>query len=188
MSAKIYTKIGDKGQTLLIGGGLVSKSLPRVDMYGELDELNSHLGLVIALLSTHKNKLQEEIHFLTGVQRVLFDLGALFACERRNWTKYKLPPFNKTLVGVVEQQIDKLSSKLPELTGFILPGGSTGASQLHVCRSVCRRVERTVVRFSQDDATEIPDGALQYINRLSDYLFVLARYVNLSEKGQEILK
>ena len=161
----IYTKTGDKGETSLFGGKRVLKCEELVDAYGSIDELNSWVGLVVA--STENSEKKE---FLHKIQADLFTIGGSMA----GWeTDLSLLP---TRVTEMEVEIDAMESQLPELTNFILPGGTQEAANIHLTRSVCRRVERQVVALSQKQ--KVDEKILTYLNRLSDLFFVLARFIN----------
>ena len=183
----LYTKTGDKGETSLVSGNRLPKSDLRIDLYGEVDELNSHLGIVLAQLNQCNVTLKDEILALgQQVQSNLFNLGSFLACEPEHWESYKLTPLNKDLITETEKLIDKLDSKIPKLKNFILPGGSLVSSYTHVARTVCRRVERKLVEFKYSDQ-QIPENSLEFLNRLSDFLFVMARYCNLESGVEEII-
>lgn len=184
MRVKIYTKTGDKGQTSLYGGRRVEKYDQRVVAYGTVDELNSALGVLIAHFALAartqttkripKNELTPVKTFLTGVQSDLFSLGAYLAGN----TKQPLERLTQR-VGEMEHVIDAMDRQLPELRNFILPSGSHASAFAHLARSICRRAEREVVRLSDED--HVASEILQYLNRLSDALFVLARYLTMKE-------
>lgn len=168
---KIYTKTGDKGTTSLVGGTRVPKTDSRLEAYGTVDELNSWLGFVLSL-----SELDAEASaFIVRQQNCLFDLGCALATEATSaWQPAQL---TENHVGEVEREIDRLETCLPAHDRFILPGGTKGASAANIARTVCRRAERIM--------SALPAGtypgeaqALAYVNRLSDYLFVLARYIN----------
>ncbi len=177
---KIYTKKGDKGWTSLIGGTKVLKSELRIESYGMVDELNSYLGLVV-----HGIPKRNNIRKVVGiVQDRLFIIGSQLAKDQRVSTM-KLPQLKSDDVLLLEQEIDRMTEKMPALTSFILPGGSLAASYCHVARCVCRRAERTVVALSLKD--RVDPIMIVYLNRLSDYLFVLARFLNKQKKVKDIL-
>lgn len=184
--SKIYTKTGDTGETSLVSGNRVLKGNVRIETYGEVDELNSHLGMVAVYLDQH-NELKKEKDVIQGIQNHLFNLGSNLACEKENREKYKLPYLTQEDIEHLEKNIDRYNEELPKLSNFILPGGTLAASQVHVARTVCRRVERKLVSYNQEFPEETPDLAIKYINRLSDYLFTLARFVNFSLKIEEVL-
>ncbi|MFH1843982.1 MAG: cob(I)yrinic acid a,c-diamide adenosyltransferase [bacterium] len=180
---KIYTRGGDKGETSLLDGTRTTKTNPRVDLYGSVDELNSFLGFGAALLqqSAHgeavpTDRAQELVDQLHHIQRDLFQMCSILANPQRSRelasSAAKLPFAAATL----ESHIDGMQAELPPLSSFILPGGSVPAGALHISRSVCRRVERRAVEVDSQHA--IPPGVMVYLNRLSDYLFVAARWAN----------
>jgi cob(I)alamin adenosyltransferase len=174
---KIYTKGGDGGETGLLGGRRLRKSEPRVEAYGDVDELNAHLGSAAALLA--QLPLPEE---LREIQSDLFVLGAHLATAPGSPAAGRsdsLEKIGEARVKRLEEIIDLRESDLTPLKNFILPGGSPGAAALQVCRAVCRRAERSVVRLSHSE--EVDPRAVVYLNRLSDLLFVLARWVNARE-------
>ncbi len=164
---KIYTKTGDEGQTSLLGGTRVPKSNDRIEAYGTVDELNSYLGLVCDQeVNTSRRELLKEI------QDRLFTLGSSLAADpARNTTV--LPDLLESDITLLEKEMDVMNTHLPELRAFILPGGHPAVSFCHVARTVCRRAERQVIRLSQSESVD--EMIIKYLNRLSDYLFVLAR-------------
>lgn len=170
---RIYTRTGDDGQTGLFGGGRVSKADVRVEAYGAVDELNSVLGWVIS--QNPDSAVEQE---LTRVQADLFTIGAQLATprEQTRGKKPSIPELDPERIAHLERWIDQLESALPELRTFILPGGVPAAAALHVARAVCRRAERRVVALAEDQ--EVDPAVTIYLNRLSDSLFVAARYVN----------
>lgn len=174
---KVYTKTGDKGETGLVGGSRVSKSDIRIETYGDVDELNSHLGVLVSLLK-HDEKFNAVLDVLESVQNSLFTLGSLLASEKESRDKYKLPRLDLKIIELLEESIDEYEKTLEPLRNFILPNGTPAAAAAHVARSVCRRVERRLVAFSISMPDEAPEHGLQLLNRLSDYLFVLSRYIN----------
>jgi len=178
MSFKIYTRAGDDGSTSLLGGGRVPKHHLRVEGYGTVDELNSYLGVIRSFIQG-----SEEEKLLAQVQNNLFTLGSSLACEPG--TNTFLPPFNPDDIQALELEIDRLTSPLPELKNFVLPGGSQAGAFAHVARTVCRRAERLVVHLSQVDQVE--PFVVKYLNRLSDYLFTLARHLDNQQGSQEII-
>ncbi len=180
--SNVYTRGGDKGETSLVSGDRILKSDDRIDLYGEVDELNSFIGLADSYLN---EQLSEKFKLNRIIQSALFDLGSKLACEEEFWEKYKLPDINSELIGKIETAIDEMDSKLEKLKNFILPGGAKAASVLHICRTVCRRIERKLVAF-QRNGNQVPNHSLEFMNRLSDYFFVQARYVNYLTKTEEI--
>ena len=175
-----FTKKGDAGETGLVGGGRVKKSSPRVRAYGEIDELNSILGLATEFVKTSHAK--EILHQL---QRDLFVLGSELACPNQTTktTVSVLPTITPTILSNLEKETEKLHEQLPVLRNFILPGGTYGAALLHLARAVTRRAERDVVALSEIES--LPPLELQYLNRLSSLLFELARYENIKSKRKE---
>lgn len=170
MATKIYTKTGDHGKTSLIGGTKVSKSHIRIDSYGTVDELNSWVGVV----SDHLDDFSTQ-QILKEVQDRLFTIGSTLACDPEKEPKLKLPDLEEKDVELLEKEIDKMNESLLPMKSFILPGGAPVISFAHVARCVCRRAERICVAM-QDEGMEIEPVILKYLNRLSDYLFVVARY------------
>lgn len=170
MAFKIYTKTGDKGKTALIGGTKVSKSHIRIDAYGTVDELNSFLGLV----SDHQTDDTIKA-LLQTIQDRLFVVGAALACDPEKESKLSVPDLLPEDIAQLEQAIDAMEVELEPMKFFILPGGHVAVSTCHIARCVCRRAERLCVGLQEEGQTVVPE-VLQYLNRLSDYLFVLARF------------
>lgn len=165
---KIYTKTGDKGQTSLIGGTRVPKYHPRIEAYGTVDELNSYIGLI------RDHEINEEVReSLLYIQDRLFTLESQLAHDPETKLSRPLPEIFEVDIEKLEQAIDKMNEVLPDLTSFILPGGHIVVSYCHVARCVCRRAERICIRLSEVHPVEPIN--IKYLNRLSDYLFVLAR-------------
>jgi len=165
---KIYTRTGDRGETSLFGGARVPKNDPRIDAYGTIDELNSCLGLVLSGIAL---AIEPDAQLL-AVQRDLFEIGAHLASPGTS----RFAGVEASRIEELERGIDAMEAELAPLKSFILPGGTPAAAQLHVARTVCRRAERLVVALHDNDpATE---SSIAYLNRLSDYLFVAARYAN----------
>ncbi|SFF23988.1 cob(I)yrinic acid a,c-diamide adenosyltransferase [Thermoflexibacter ruber] len=164
---KIYTKTGDKGDTSLVYGTRVRKNDMRIDSYGTVDELNAYIGL---LRDQAVNELRKDI--LKEIQDRLFTIGASLATEP-NKDRKKIPDLYETDVELLEKEMDKMDAALPELRHFVLPGGHESVSFCHVARTVCRRAERICVALSRE--VEVDDLIIKYLNRLSDYLFVLSR-------------
>jgi cob(I)alamin adenosyltransferase len=173
---KAYTGTGDKGETGLYGGTRVGKENPRVEAYGAVDELNSQIGVARALIKD--KKLSET---LKQVQEDLFVLGGDLASELVN---AKIPRIGKLQLDRLEKVTDESNSDLPRLRRFILPGGSLAGAELHVARAVCRRAERRIVALSKSES--INPEVLPYINRLSSFLFVLAREVNRMDRVPDV--
>ncbi len=182
---KIYTKTGDKGETSLFGGKRVKKNHARLNAYGTIDELNSFLGLVISEMSAQSRPTFAEIlKNLVDVQIELFNIGSHLACDKKSLSQ-KLPKLNLGLVQRLESSIDKMESQLTPLKNFILPGGHVIASHIHVARTVSRRAERAVVELMPK--IKVDRDIIIFLNRLSDYLFVLSRFVNFTFKISEQL-
>jgi cob(I)alamin adenosyltransferase len=164
---KIYTKTGDKGKTSLLGGTRVSKGDLRIETYGTVDELNSYLGLVSDLDSD-----AQRVAFIRNIQSRLFTVGSSLAAETARARDFK-PDLAEEDIIALEQSIDEMNEVLPVMTNFIIPGGHQLVSTTHVARTVCRRAERLVIKLSAVE--EVEEIIIRYLNRLSDYLFVLAR-------------
>lgn len=164
---KIYTKTGDSGETSLIGGKRVSKAELRISAYGTVDELNSYLGL---LRDQPVNKSRLEV--LTEIQDRLFTIGSLLACPEPTAT-FKLPQLSENDVSWLEIEIDKMDKTLPAMRSFVLPGGHQSVSFGHITRTICRRAEREVVTLAQHETVD--SLIIKYLNRLSDFFFVLCR-------------
>ncbi len=180
MAFRIYTKTGDKGTTSLIGGTKVPKSHLRIEAYGTIDELNSFIGLCRDLITDKDGR-----DVLQEVQDRLFTVGAALACDPEKETKMAIPDLKESDIQYLEKEIDRMTEALPPMKYFILPGGHPTVSQLHVARCVCRRAERCCVRLELEGQSVEP-VILQYVNRLSDYLFVLARFVGQQLQTPEI--
>ncbi len=179
----VYTRSGDKGETSLVSGERVSKGELRIHLYGEVDELNSFIGLAVSKLD---QKYIEQIHFLEDIQSRLFDLGSNLACMPEKRDQYKLPQISDEEIKKIEVSIDQMDGEVEKLKNFILPGGHEISSLFHICRSIARRVERTHIHFYKKNSNEVmPMNSEQYLNRLSDYFFVLARYINKCESVSE---
>ncbi|MCC6541237.1 MAG: cob(I)yrinic acid a,c-diamide adenosyltransferase [Flavobacteriales bacterium] len=167
---KIYTRTGDTGQTSLLGGQRVPKDSIRIEAYGTMDELNSHLGL----LRDHAKGTRDKL--LVPIQEKLFSLGSRLASgSEEQAEKFKVPQVTEADITAMEAAMDAMDKELPEMRKFILPGGDLAASQAHVCRTVCRRAERLAVTLAAAEA--VPGIVVRYLNRLSDLLFVLARHI-----------
>lgn len=168
MKSKLYTRTGDKGTTALVGGTRVPKHHIQVEAYGTIDELKSYIGL-IRDMSTEPSLRQ----LLLDIQNNLFIVESQVACDSIK-TLEMMPPLPKDVLAVLEAEIDRIDASLPKLKKFILPGGHMLASQLHIARSICRRAERRVLEFQSESEMQLTQASA-YLNRLSDYLFVLAR-------------
>jgi cob(I)alamin adenosyltransferase len=170
MSMKIYTKTGDAGLTSLIGGTKVVKSHLRIESYGTVDELNSYIGWVRDLLTDSQVR-----EILSEIQDRLFTIGSSLACDPEKEPAMKIPDLLESDVLLLEKEIDAMNGHLEPMRSFILPGGHTSISALHIARCVCRRAERCSVHLL-DNQQFVEPLVIKYLNRLSDYLFVLARY------------
>tara|TARA_B100001248_G_scaffold158486_1_gene119434 strand:- start:4 stop:600 length:597 start_codon:yes stop_codon:yes gene_type:complete len=181
---KIYTKTGDDGTTALGNGERIAKSSKRVSAYGSVDELNSFIGLARSFIES--DKLKELDKILATIQNDLFDLGADLCIPDKDKNADSLK-IVKSYVKNLEKEIDKLNSQLEPLRSFILPGGTKVSAYVHIARTIARRCEREMIELRQIEEAEISKEAVQYINRLSDFLFVAARYVNLKSDFDDIL-
>ena len=175
----VYTRTGDLGTTGLVGGERVKKSSLRVDTYGTVDELNSCIG-VVASMSDITQDIRTELQW---IQNKLFNLGSYLATNPGD-EMTQAPGFGHDTVSRLEHEIDRMDESLPPLTRFVLPGGCTSAAYANVARSVCRRAERRIVELAETSWVD-PD-TLRFVNRLSDYLFILSRYLNISSHSAEI--
>lgn len=177
----IYTKGGDKGKTSLIGGTRVSKSEKQLEAYGTVDELNANIGLLVSLLQNEEDK-----HYLVTIQHQLFTLGAYLATDfQKENAINEAHDIALEEIEKLEAIIDEIDAQLPSLKSFIIPGGSTASASAHLCRTVCRRAERIIVALAQE--LPLSENILAYLNRLSDYFFVLSRKLNIDHNFQEQL-
>lgn len=183
---KIYTRTGDKGETSLFTGERVSKTHPCIEALGSIDECNSAIGMTISTLPGDKG-IEIVKKQLIAVQHALFDLGAAVATPVANATERQKEKttFDEEAVSSLEEWVDEYDQKLPKLKNFIIPGGHPSAATLHLARSFCRRAEREIVQIVLDE--EIPESVLIYLNRLSDYLFVAARYITMISGEEETI-
>ncbi len=179
MSFKIYTKTGDKGETSLIGGTRLPKHHIRIEAYGNVDELNSFVGLIRDNVSE-----KELFDLLIEIQDRLFTLGSLLASDPAKDIKMQLPLIKEEDIVLLEKSIDKMNETLPEMKHFVLPGGHTTVSYCHVARCVCRRAERATLKLAENE--KVDEILYKYLNRLSDYLFVLSRKLAMDLKADEI--
>lgn len=176
---KIYTKTGDKGTTALFTGTRVPKHHIRIESYGTIDELNSFLGLLRDQeMDTHTKEI------LMLIQDKLFTVGSILATEPKRDHRLKIPRISEDDIELLEKEMDQMNESLPEMTHFILPGGHTTVSYCHIARTVCRRAERMISYLNENEPVRA--SLLSYINRLSDYLFVLARKLSNDLKAQEV--
>ena len=175
---KIYTKKGDKGETSLLGGTRVSKSHIRIESYGTVDELNSWIGLIRDQQIDNNTK-----KFLIHIQDRLFTIGSHLASDPAK-SGIKIPGIKEEDVSALEKEMDKMNEVLPEMRSFVLPGGHTTVSYCHIARCVCRKAERCTVHLASEEKVE--DIIIKYLNRLSDYLFVLSRKLSNDLKAEEI--
>lgn len=171
MAFKIYTKTGDKGQTSLIGGTRLPKHHIRIEAYGTVDELNSYLGLLRDLISENATHA-----LLLEIQDRLFTIGSHLAADPEK-NKMPLPSVFENDVERLEKAMDAIDEVVPELKSFVLPGGHTSVSHCHIARCVCRRAERAVLRLSENESVDALH--IKYLNRLSDYLFMLSRWMSV---------
>ena len=177
---KVYTRGGDMGKTSLVGGQRVSKASVRLEAYGTVDELSSNLGLLAALLNDDVEK-----DMIIRVQNCLFNVCTNLATDQEQTALPTSAYLPEGEIEMLEGRIDDIMQLLPERQGFVLPGGTKEAAQAHVCRTVCRRAERRIVALSE--VAQITPQVLQYVNRLSDYLFVLAKKINFNANQSEII-
>lgn len=177
---KIYTRTGDDGTTGLIGGSRVKKHNIRLESYGTIDELNSYIGVVRSMQTD-----QHTDEILEIIQNKLFVIGANLATEDSITLTRKQLPCKKADIELLEKEMDQMNEVIPELRNFILPGGSQAASFCHVARTVCRRAERNIVELNE--TAEVDSNLIKFVNRLSDYLFVLSRKINIDQNSPEIL-
>lgn len=171
MMAKIYTRTGDSGTTGLIGGTRIPKSHIRIETYGTVDELNSYIGLVADLNNDAHTKT-----ILKKIQDRLFTIGSSLACDPEKEPRMKIPDLKEDDIAMLENEIDKMNETIPAMKFFILPGGHQTISTTHITRCVCRRAERLCVHMQQDGLF-VESLIIKYLNRLSDYLFVLSRFI-----------
>lgn len=178
MSLKIYTKTGDKGLTSLIGGTKLPKHHIRIEAYGTVDELNSHIGLLRDVIIN-----KEKVELLIQIQDRLFTMGSHLAADPEK-NKMQLPDLKEEDVITLEKAIDTINEIVPEMKSFVLPGGHIHVSYCHIARCVCRRAERTVLKLAENE--KVDEIHYKYLNRLSDYLFMLSRWLTHELKANEI--
>lgn len=175
----LYTRTGDRGTTSLVGGERVSKAHQRIECYGSTDELNSFIGLLIDEITEQSDK-----DFLRFIQHKMFSIGSYLATDQMHTDLKVESRITDETIQRIENEIDKLDAALPKLKTFVLPSGGRAASLAHVCRTVCRRAERQLYRLTEE--AEVEENVLKFINRLSDYFFILARKECLLLNGEEI--
>jgi cob(I)alamin adenosyltransferase len=176
----VYTRTGDKGTTALVGGKRVPKTDTRIECYGTTDELNSFIGLLMTEVSE-----KEDVDFLRFIQHKLFTIGSYLATDRDNTELRIESKVTTESITRIEMEIDRIDDSLPRMNNFVLPGGCRSTALAHICRTVCRRAERSVYRLNETAGIEEP--VLIFINRLSDYFFVLARKECTRNNGNEII-
>ena len=177
---KVYTRKGDNGTTSLVGGVRIKKSDVRLEAYGTVDELSAHLGMLVALMSEGSDRST-----VIRIQNNLFNVCTHLATDQSQTPLYPSAYLADGEVAFLEQEIDRLMGLLPERQGFILPGGTQTAAQAHIARTVCRRAERRIAALAE--TATVGDEIQQYVNRLSDYLFVLAKIINFNSGQSEII-
>ena len=178
---KIYTKTGDKGTTSLISGRRVSKANLRIESYGTVDELNSYIGML-----RDQKELSHRKEILIEIQDRLFTIGSLLASDPKKISHIPLPQIDETDITTLEVEIDVMNEELPPMTHFILPGGHQAVSFCHLARTVCRRAERRCIELHTSENEQIDEIIIRYMNRLSDYIFVLARMTSHEVNADEI--
>lgn len=174
----VYTKTGDKGMTSLVGGKRVLKAHVRLEAYGTIDELNSFVGSLVEQIED-----EHDLEILSYIQHKLFTVGSYLATETEAISPKAASIITPKDISLIENEMDKIDNQLPPLRQFILPGGSESAARAHICRAVCRRAERCIYRVKED--FYVDDQVLMFVNRLSDYFFLLARKES-NKKGKEI--
>jgi len=177
---KVYTRTGDNGTTSLVGGVRIKKSDMRLEAYGTVDELSAHLGLLAAMMAEGQDRA-----CVIRIQNNLFNVCTHLATDQSQTPLYPSAHLAEGEVEFLEQEVDRMMQLLPERQGFVLPGGTATAAQAHVARTVCRRAERRIAALAE--TAEVSNDIQQYINRLSDYLFVLAKIINFNSGQQEII-
>jgi cob(I)alamin adenosyltransferase len=177
---KVYTRTGDHGETSIVGGIRMKKSSERLEAYGSVDELNAQLGLLAAMLPEGENR-----SMILRIQNTLFSVCTNLATDQSRTPLYESARLPEGEIALLENEMDKMMSSLPDRQGFILPGGTMAAAQAHVCRTVCRRAERRIVALAE--VAQVSPEVQQYVNRLSDYLFVLAKIINFNDNVSEII-
>lgn len=177
--SKLYTRGGDAGTTSLVGGKRVSKDDARLEAYGTVDELNAAVGFLLSVLEPD----DADARLLRHIQNCLFVVGSSLATDIETMPLHEASRLDEGEVTIIERRIDDIDALLPPLNRFVLPGGCESAARAHLCRTVCRRAERCICTLSVEHA--VADNVMKYINRLSDYFFVLARYLNFTAHQPE---
>ena len=177
---KVYTRTGDTGMTDLVGGVRIKKCDVRLEAYGTVDELSSHLGLLVSMMDDCEDR-----QLLLRIQNDLFNVGTHLATDQSQTPLYDSAKLPEGEVERLEKAIDRINDELPGFQGFVLPGGTQAAAQCHVCRTVCRRAERRIDELMEEAA--VGADSIKFINRLSDYLFVLAKKINFNTGHSEII-
>ena len=177
---KVYTRTGDTGMTDLVGGVRVKKTDIRLEAYGTIDELSAHLGLLVSLMAPSTDR-----DMIIRIQNNLFNIGTHLATDQSKTPLYDSAKLPEGETILLEKEIDRINGLLPGFQGFVLPGGTQAAAQCHVCRTVCRRAERRIDALMEK--ADVGSDIVQYVNRLSDYLFVLAKIINFNTGQSEII-
>ena len=177
---RVYTRTGDKGETSLVGGVRIKKSDIRLEAYGTVDELSAQLGMLVSMMEAG-----EERQMVVRVQNILFNVCTHLATDQSQTPLYPSARVPEEEVARLEERVDLLMKQLPERQGFILPGGCPAACQAHICRTVCRRAERRIAALAE--VATVGTEVQQYVNRLSDYLFVLAKIINYNAGVNEVV-
>lgn len=184
---KIYTKSGDKGKTSLLSGKRVAKNHLRLSAYGEADQLNSTIGILCSYCE-NQNETKEFCGDLRQIQNKTFDLGSLLASDQETWKKFGLKKIESNDILLLEKKIDEMDKELPKLSNFILPGGGIASSYAHLARTTTRKVEREMISLIEAGfEDDVEENMIIWINRLSDYFFVLARFLCLKTKNKEVI-
>lgn len=178
----LYTKTGDKGTTSLVGGKRVSKTHARLEAYGTVDELNAYLGYLLSLITEESDSFK----LLRFVQHKLFSIGSYLATDQSCTKLNEASIIRPEHIEIIERSIDELESSLPPLNRFLLPGGNRQAAVCHICRTICRRAERRIFTVEEQEHIEIDESIKSFINRLSDFLFILSRKLNHLTQCEEI--
>ncbi|MDR2473661.1 MAG: cob(I)yrinic acid a,c-diamide adenosyltransferase [Tannerella sp.] len=188
--SNVYTRTGDAGMTSLVGGARVPKTHPRLEAYGTIDELNSFIGLLVAEMTDaptlRRTSETNILQSLSVIQSKLFDIGAYLATDPEQTSFTPAAAVTDEDIKYLEEAIDLIDDKLPKMKSFVIPGGCKTAALIHVCRTVCRRAERAMFAIETPNSLNGSSLPITYINRLSDYLFVMARYECISNTGSEV--